>query len=85
MYTISECIACVILALTVSTLLCGLCIVLFTIKWGIERLRHISANTTVRTFSHDQPLVMRGVMDRCQLSEATVAEYRGRDSFRVRL
>ena len=84
MYTISECVACVILALTVSTLLCGLCIVLLTIKWGIERLRHISANTTVCTFSHDQPLVLRGVMDRCQLTEATVAEYRVGDGFRLR-
>jgi hypothetical protein len=42
MYTISECVACVGLIFTLSTLLFGLCIVLLTIRWGIESLGRTS-------------------------------------------
>jgi hypothetical protein len=38
MYTISEYGACVVLMLTLGTLLFGFCVVLLAIKWGIESL-----------------------------------------------
>lgn len=38
MYTICECVACVVVALTLSIFLCAFYVVLLTIRWGIERL-----------------------------------------------
>lgn len=60
MYTICNFAACVVLIFTLSALLFGLCTVLLTIEWGIESLVRTKLNRTVRTFSHDQPFVMRG-------------------------
>ena len=47
MYTIRECVACVVLVFTISTLLFGLCVLLLTIDWKIESL--------VRTLGQIQP------------------------------
>jgi hypothetical protein len=40
MYTISECVACVVVAFTLSTFLCAFWVVLHTVRWGIESQRH---------------------------------------------
>jgi len=60
MYTICDFAACVVLIFTLSTLLFGLCTVLLTIEWGIESLVRTKLNRMVRSFSYDQPFVMRG-------------------------
>ena len=42
MYTIRECVACVVLVFTAGILLFVLCTVLLAVEWGIERLWHTS-------------------------------------------
>ena len=63
MYTISECVACVVLIFTLSTFLSAFCVVLLTIRWESESRRRASREIrqdTTRVFSHDQPFWMRG-------------------------
>jgi hypothetical protein len=42
MYIISECVACVVLTFTLSAFLFAFCVVLLTIKQGIESRRNTS-------------------------------------------
>ena len=45
MYTIFECVACVVLALTLSSFLLAPSVVLLTIRHGIESRRHKGRET----------------------------------------
>jgi len=62
MYIISEYVACVVVAFTLSTFLCAFWVMLHTIRWGIESRRRASREIrqdTTRIFSHDQPFWMQ--------------------------
>jgi hypothetical protein len=59
MFTVYECVACVVLVFTMSTLLFALCVVLLTVEWKIESLVRKSGEIPDGFFS---PSAMRNAI-----------------------